>query len=82
MNSNSNGERINQGITSLNNREENMYPSASFSEMAQRDLEEFEGDLKRYEAANRRSVWFGAVVIVLALVSACVVCSTAILLFR
>ena len=59
-----------------------MYPSASFSEMAQRDLEEFEGDLKRYEAANRRSVWFGAVVIVLALVSACVVCSTAILLFR
>jgi hypothetical protein len=59
-----------------------MYPSASFSEMAQRDLEEFEGDLKRYKAANRRSVWFGVIVIGLALVSACTVCSTVVLLFR
>ena len=59
-----------------------MYPSTSFSEMAQRDLEEFEGDLKRYKAANRRSVWLGVSVVALALVSACMVCSAAVLLFR
>lgn len=59
-----------------------MYPSTSYSEMAQRDLEEFEGDLKRYRAANRRSVWFGAAVITLALVSACTICTAAVLLFR
>jgi hypothetical protein len=50
--------------------------------MVQRDLEEFEGDLKRYKAANRRSVWIGAIVISLALVSACAVCTTAVLFFR
>jgi len=50
--------------------------------MAQRDLEEFEGDLKRYKAANRRSVWLGVSVVALALVSACMVCSAAVLLFR
>jgi hypothetical protein len=59
-----------------------MYPSTSFSEMAQRDLEEFEGDLERYKAANRRSVWYGAIIISLALVSACTVCSAAVLFFR
>lgn len=59
-----------------------MYPSTAYSEMAQRDLEEFEVDLKRYKAANRRSVWFGAIVITLAIVSACTVCSAAVLFFR
>jgi len=59
-----------------------MYPSTSFSEMAQRDLKEFEGDLKRYKAANRRSVWLGVTIVKLALVSACTVCSGAVLLFR
>jgi hypothetical protein len=50
--------------------------------MAQQDLEEFEGDLERYNAANRRSVWFAAVVLVLVLISACTVCSTIVLLLR
>ncbi len=59
-----------------------MYPSTSYSEMAQRDLEEFEGDLKRYKAANRRSLWFGAGIISLALISACTICSAAVLLLR
>jgi len=59
-----------------------MYPSTSYSEMAQRDLEEFEGAIKRYKAANRRSVWFGVIIISLALVSACTVCSAAVLFFR
>ena len=59
-----------------------MYPSASFSDMAQRDLEEFEGDLERYNTANRRSVWFAAFVGVLALISVCTVCSTLVLLLR
>ena len=59
-----------------------MYPSTSYSEMAQRDLEEFEDDLKRYKAANRRSVWYGAIIISLTLVSACTVCSAAVLFFR
>lgn len=59
-----------------------MYPSMSYSEMAQRDLEEFEGDLKRYNAANRRSVWFGVIIVALALISACIICSAVMLLFR
>lgn len=59
-----------------------MYPSMSYSEMAQRDLEEFEGDLKRYKAANRRSVWLGVTIIALALISACTICSAIVLLFR
>ncbi len=59
-----------------------MYSSTSYSEMAQRDLEEFEDDLKRYKAANRRSVWYGAGIISLALISACMVCSALVLLFR
>ena len=59
-----------------------MYPSTSYSEMAQRDLEEFEGDLERYKAANRRSVWYGAAIISLALISACTICSAVVLLFR
>ncbi|UCD97992.1 MAG: hypothetical protein JSV42_13660 [Chloroflexota bacterium] len=59
-----------------------MYPSTSFSEMAQRDMEEFEGDLKRYQAANRRSVLYGVGVIFLVLVSACTICSAVVLLFR
>jgi hypothetical protein len=59
-----------------------MYPSTSYSEMAQRDLEEFEGDLKRYKAANRRSVWYGAGIISLALTASCTVCSAVILLIR
>jgi hypothetical protein len=50
--------------------------------MAQQDLEEFEGDLERYNAANRRSVWFAAGVLVLVLISACTVCSTIVLLLR
>jgi hypothetical protein len=59
-----------------------MYPSTSYSEMAQRDLEEFEGDLKRYRAANRRSVWIGAGIISLVLISACTICSAVVLLLR
>lgn len=59
-----------------------MYPSTSYSQMAQRDLEEFEGDLKRYKAANRRSMWYGAGLISLALISACTICSAVVLLFR
>ena len=59
-----------------------MYPSTSYSEMAQRDLEEFEGDLKRYKAANRRSLWYGAGIISLALISACTICSALVLLLR
>ena len=59
-----------------------MYPSTSYSEMAQRDLEEFEGDLKRYKAANRRSLWFGAGIISLVLISACTICSAVVLLLR
>jgi hypothetical protein len=50
--------------------------------MAQRDLEEFEGDLKKYKAANRRSMWYGAGIISLAIISACTICSAAVLLFR
>ena len=50
-----------------------MYPSTSFSEMAQRDLEEFEGDLKRYKAANRRSVWYGAGLSCLVLTILCLI---------
>jgi hypothetical protein len=50
--------------------------------MAQRDLEEFEGDLKRYKAANRRSLWFGAGIISLVLISACTICSAVVLLLR
>jgi hypothetical protein len=59
-----------------------MYPSTSYSEMAQRDLEEFEDDLKRYKAANRRSVWFGVGIVSLALISACTICSAVVLLLR
>ncbi|MGW8144845.1 MAG: hypothetical protein ACWGN2_10650 [Anaerolineales bacterium] len=59
-----------------------MYSSTSYSEMAQRDLEEFEGDLKRYKAANRRSVWYGVGAVSLVLFSACMVCSAVILLVR
>ena len=59
-----------------------MYPSTSFSEMAQRDLEEFEGDLKRYNAANRRSLWYGVGIVAIVMMSACMVCSAVILLVR
>ena len=59
-----------------------MYPSTSFSDMAQRDIEEFEGDLKRYKAANRRSLWYGIGIAALVLMSACTVCSAAVLLLR
>ncbi len=59
-----------------------MYHSTSYSEMAQRDLEEFEGDLERYRAANRRSLWYGAGIISLVLLSACTICSALILLIR
>jgi hypothetical protein len=67
---------------SVRNREDKMYPSTSYSEMAERDLEEFEGDLERYKAANRRSVWYGAGIISLVLISACVVCSALVLIIR
>jgi hypothetical protein len=63
-------------------REDEMYPSTSFSEMAERDIEEFEGDLKRYNAANRRSVWFGVGIVAIILMSACTICSAAVLLLR
>jgi hypothetical protein len=63
-------------------REDEMYPSTSFSEMAERDIEEFEGDLKRYNAANRRSVWYGVGIVAIILMSACTICSAAVLLLR
>jgi hypothetical protein len=59
-----------------------MYPSTAYSEMAQRDLEEFEVELERYKAANRRSVWYGAIIIGLAVVCACAACSAAVWFLR
>lgn len=60
-----------------------MYQSVSLHQMADRDVQEFESDLKRYEAANRRSMWLGFLAAGLALVTACLVCSAiALLIFR
>lgn len=59
-----------------------MYPSMSFAEIVEHDLEEFEGDLKRYRAANRRSAWLGLLALVVGVILACTVCSAIILLFR
>ena len=59
-----------------------MYSSVSFNQMAEHDLQEFEGDLKRYQRANRRSMWAGIVALVAVLFSACMVCSAVVLLLR
>jgi hypothetical protein len=50
--------------------------------MVERDLQEFEGDLKRYKNANRRSMWVGILALGAVLLSACMVCSAAVLLLR
>ena len=50
--------------------------------MAERDMQDFESDLKRYQAANRRSLWGGLLLLAVALLSACAVCSAIVLLFR
>jgi len=50
--------------------------------MARRDIEEFEGDLKRYKAADRRSLAFGIIVMVGAVLVSCMVCSAVVLLWR
>ena len=59
-----------------------MYSTVSYSQMAKRDLEEFEGDIKRYKAADRRSLTFGIVVLVGAVLVSCMVCSAVVLLWR
>lgn len=59
-----------------------MYSSVSINQMAERDLQEFEGDLKRYRNANRRSMWVGILTLFAVLLSACVVCSAMVLLLR
>jgi len=58
-----------------------MVQALSFAEIAEREVEEFEGDLKRYRAANRRSVWVGFFVLAFMLITACTVCSAVYLLF-
>jgi hypothetical protein len=50
--------------------------------MAERDLQEFEGDLKRYRNANRRSMWVGILTLFAVLLTSCVVCSAVVLLLR
>jgi|RifCSP13_1_1023834.scaffolds.fasta_scaffold515102_1 hypothetical protein len=57
-----------------------MYQSVSLHQMADRDVQEFESDLKRYQAANKRSMWVGFAVAILALSAACLVCSAFVLL--
>ena len=59
-----------------------MEQAMSFAQLADRDVEEFEGDLKRYQAANRRSVVSGLLALVFVLLLACMVCSAVFLLFR
>lgn len=59
-----------------------MYRAITGNQMAERDLHEFEVDLKRYEAANRRSVVLGALMVLGLLFTACMVCSAAYLLIR
>lgn len=59
-----------------------MYSSVSYNQMVERDLQEFEGDLKRYKNANRRSMWVGILALGAVLLSACMVCSAAVLLLR
>jgi hypothetical protein len=59
-----------------------MYSSVSFNQMAEHDLQEFEGDLKRYRSANRRSMWVGILTLGAVLLSVCTVCSAVVLLLR
>jgi hypothetical protein len=59
-----------------------MYSTVSVNQMAERDLKEFEGDLKRYQKANRRSMWVGILALIAVLFSACMVCSAVVLLLR
>jgi hypothetical protein len=59
-----------------------MYSTVSYNQMAEHDLKEFEGDLKRYERANRRSMWVGILTLFAVLLSACTVCSAVVLLLR
>lgn len=59
-----------------------MYRSTSYNQMAERDVQDFESDLERYEAANRRSLWGGLLLLGLVLISACVICSAVVLLLR
>jgi len=57
-----------------------MYQSVSRHQMADRDVQEFENDLKHYEAANKRSMWMGFITVIIALSAACLVCSAVVLL--
>lgn len=59
-----------------------MYQTMSFAEIVEHDLEEFEGDLRRYRAANRRSAWFGLLALALGVILACTVCSAIVLIVR
>jgi hypothetical protein len=59
-----------------------MSSSVSYNQMAERDLQEFEGDLKRYRNANQRSMWVGILALCAVLLSACMVCSAVALLLR
>ena len=59
-----------------------MYSTVSLNQMAERDLQEFEGDLKRYQRANRRSMWVGIGALFAVLFSACMVCSAVVLILR
>ena len=59
-----------------------MYSSLSMDKMAERDVQEFEGDLKRYEASNRRSMWTGAMMLAGVLFLACMACAAVVLLLR
>ena len=59
-----------------------MNQAVSFTQLADQEVEEFEGDLKRYRAANRQSLWVGVLVLAFAVLAACTVCSAAVLLIR
>jgi hypothetical protein len=59
-----------------------MNQALSFTQIADHEVEEFEGDLRRYKAANRRSVWVGLLLLAFATLAACTVCSAAVLMLR
>lgn len=59
-----------------------MYSSLSVDQMAERDVQEFEGDFRRYQASNRRSMWAGVLALFAVLFLACMACSAVVLLLR
>ena len=58
-----------------------MYRALSAEDQTERAIEEFESDLKHYQAASRRSL-FGLLAFVCALALACLVCGGLIYLLR